>query len=844
MLGHKMSIGGLARPPGCYRMSHALIPTLLLNPSMRNAGSCTTSYECLCFVAKRCLYDSGKQKNPGPCICGKRACTGLSTGSPNGASAETIALKGMLRGSLAGLYCYGRGSHCSEHPIPVCAEGNATTSPPCFCGTASCLRAGGVCDTTNKMFDGVCTYPSACPLQDGFHAPEIDLNGSTCMPVVPASRISPGPFAGYDGTGHYVEGQDGTSICGVGEDAPCSGDLFLRNGGVDGGSPHAPNGGSHSADLRLFVVRKGATLKLHQMNLSRGVSYEVEGRGCSLQGTVCGGGLVHATGAGTRVEASECVFEAGIAAHSQIGGSFGGGAIYATFGATVVLNNSIVRGNLAAQSGGGIMMFDESTLFLKKSTIERNWAASIGGGLVGSSAAPYNAPRSIKIVDSTLKFNFVGSLDLTSLESGSGGGAAFRFCRAVNFTNSSVYGNLAYSNGGGVTLADRSVVHLRGTSIRENVAGPESIKATNTSSLYTKNILQSSNGGGLYLEGGACATMSDGFNTISNNAARDGRSIFVQAGFIYFEACPPGRFGLTDCAATEEDIFGCGNKCPAGKFASSWGPRSSSDNCTLCPAGYTQNTVGQSACPACPTGFYAETEAQIRCNGCSSGKFSSAPGTSSDCTPCPIGFVGLKGKNRSSCSKCPVGWSSVNGTESCQPCGLGKYTENVGSECRECPSGFFQEQSSMPSVACKVCPHGFGPVHASNIASTGLVGQTFCTDLNWASKESCKDTEYLDDRSDDGSLWNCTTCPDGAFCEGPVNRSEVVPKFGYARCHGKDIKFERCSFSPACLGARNDALLNKFLDANGHDMALAVSFPSDTGCNDAYLNDSRICAAW
>ena len=40
------------------------------------------------------------------------------------------------------------------------------------------------------------------------------------------------------------------------ENALCSGDLFLRNGAIDGGSPHAPNGGAHSADLRLFVVQK------------------------------------------------------------------------------------------------------------------------------------------------------------------------------------------------------------------------------------------------------------------------------------------------------------------------------------------------------------------------------------------------------------------------------------------------------------------------------------------------------------------------------------------------------------------------------------------------------------
>ena len=131
------------------------------------------------------------------------------------------------------------------------------------------------------------------------------------------------------------------------------------------------------------------------MNLSRGVAYEIEGRGCSLPGTVCGGGLIHATGARTRVEASECAFEAGIATSDQTLGSFGGGAIYATLGATIVLNDSIVRGNLAGRDGGGIMMFDESALFLKNSLIERNWAASDGGGLYGASSTTFNAPRSI-----------------------------------------------------------------------------------------------------------------------------------------------------------------------------------------------------------------------------------------------------------------------------------------------------------------------------------------------------------------------------------------------------------------------------------------------------------------
>ena len=102
----------------------------------------------------------------------------------------------------------------------------------------------------------------------------------------------------------------------------------------------------------------------------------------------------------------------------------------------------------------------------------------------------------------------------------------------------------------------------------------------------------------------------------------------------------------------------------------------------------------------------------------------------------------------------------------------------------------------------------------------------------------------MDDRPEDGALWNCTKCPVGAFCEGPVNRSEVVALFGYARCRGKDVEFERCSFSPACLGARNVALLNKFEDENGNDMALAESFTGKAGCDYPYLNGSRICGAW
>ena len=116
------------------------------------------------------------------------------------------------------------------------------------------------------------------------------------------------------------------------------------------------------------------------MNLSRGVAFQTE---CSIPGSVCGGGLIHASGARTLVEASECIFEAGIAASFQAAGFFGGGAIYVTFGATLVLNNSIVRGNLAGRSGGGVMMFDETTLFMKGSVIERNWAIPQVASLLG-----------------------------------------------------------------------------------------------------------------------------------------------------------------------------------------------------------------------------------------------------------------------------------------------------------------------------------------------------------------------------------------------------------------------------------------------------------------------------
>ena len=74
-----------------------------------------------------------------------------------------------------------------------------------------------------------------------------------------------------------------------------------------------------------------------------------------------------------------------------------------------------------------------------------------------------------------------------------------------------------------------------------------------------------------------------------------------------------------------------------------------------------------------------------------------------------------------------------------------------------------------------------------------------------------------------------------------------MPLFGWTQCDGGRFKYERCSFSASCLGARNTELSGKFEDEDGNDLALTPAFKTNgsgtviVGCGPGYSNGSRLC---
>ena len=61
----------------------------------------------------------------------------------------------------------------------------------------------------------------------------------------------------------------------------------------------------------------------------------------------------------------------------------------------------------------------------------------------------------------------------------------------------------------------------------------------------------------------------------------------------------------------------------------------------------------------------------------------------------------------------PRGGRAIAG-KACDVCNKGTFSEQAGYSCTECPAGWFQDQNLEPSLACKVCPSGYGAVKGAD----------------------------------------------------------------------------------------------------------------------------------
>ena len=172
----------------------------------------------------------------------------------------------------------------------------------------------------------------------------------------------------------------------------------------------------------------------------------------------------------------------------------------------------------------------------------------------------------------------------------------------------------------------------------------------------------------------------------------------------------------------------------------------------------------------------------------------------------------------------------------------GKFNAVSGQTCFECPSGFFQDQSTIPSLSCKACPTGY---------NSTLSGSSSCSDLGFVKPSDCKNDEFFNT-----TLRECVRCPSGASCLGPITWSQVKAKFGWQQCPNNHSKFEPCINPDACLGGPNKDLARNIQgegDSNKTDPAqcpdcnepgAVLNSCSDctAQCDVAYVNNSRLCS--
>ena len=177
--------------------------------------------------------------------------------------------------------------------------------------------------------------------------------------------------------------------------------------------------------------------------------------------------------------------------------------------------------------------------------------------------------------------------------------------------------------------------------------------------------------------------------------------------------------------------------------------------------------------------------------------------------------------------------------------GKGKFNSLSGTPCSECKAGFFQDQNTNPSVACKQCPAGWGAILDEN--KQQVKGSAVCLDLNWKKPEDCTNDQYLDNQLlSNPSNWSCATCPQGGACSGPVTWSTLGPLFGWWKLPNS-VTFTKCLYPPACLGAANSAFENQYQSEDLTDLAMVGVITGVNATNTTcaihlgFRNESRLC---
>lgn len=200
------------------------------------------------------------------------------------------------------------------------------------------------------------------------------------------------------------------------------------------------------------------------------------------------------------------------------GGSAANGGAINAYNTQLNVNNCVVTGNYASQSGGGIYISSyysyysgnsaTSALTVSNSTISNNRASSNGGGVATSSAA-------ITIQQSSLTGNYAGS---------EGGGVYVHNDNsyALTITSSTISGNSAFGNGyasGGGVYARHVTASISNSTVANNygVSGGGVVGHIDNSGAYSTTLSNSTVSGNTAANyGGGIIETDSGAITLTN----------------------------------------------------------------------------------------------------------------------------------------------------------------------------------------------------------------------------------------------------------------------------------------------------------------------------------------
>ena len=186
------------------------------------------------------------------------------------------------------------------------------------------------------------------------------------------------------------------------------------------------------------------------------------------------------------------------------------------------------------------------------------------------------------------------------------------------------------------------------------------------------------------------------------------------------------------------------------------------------------------------------------------------------------------------CTACPKGQTSSDGTpkNGCRTCAKGTFSIKDGAkECTKCPANWYQPQEEVASIQCISCPAGY---------FQEKTGESSCFDPGGIKPDNCGDDEYWVDNKENSNKAGCLVCPPGGSCIGPVKEADINTLFGWSKCPHSNLTYSQCAFGAACNGAKNDLLINKYLNEFGEDPA---TMNHNASCSTFYKNNSLLCAA-